>query len=419
MRFANKTSLTKTSLMNEQSHHRADRVTRLAYCQYLLSSPVNYTITHFAEHAERFSHDAINRYLAQDRIPPRLVWQNVQGQIVFSPNGFLVFDDVVLNKHHAHKIALVRRQWSGNAKQVIKGIGVVTCVYVNPDTDQFWVIDYRIFAPDVDHKSKLDHLREMLHNAVVHKHLPFRVVLMDTWYAAKDELLFIERLGKVYYCPIKDNRKVSVSRSDPTYYRADELAWSQDDLRHGRLVHLKDFPAGHQVKLFRLVLSTKRTDHVATNDMTQDSTQAAQEVCGLRWKIEQFHREILRGQAGFGDAGEGIEGTARQMAGEAHGVESVDDDIAAQAVLLPHMDHVGFAVDDGLEGGFLADDAGAEHRILVNSHHGIDQFNRAACVTNAKTSHGIRLGKSVQKDGAFIHPGERGDADVLALKGQL
>jgi hypothetical protein len=54
----------------------------------------------------------------------------------------------------------------------------------------------------------------------------------------------------------------------------------------------KDFPKDHQVKLFRLVLSTKRTDFVATNDMAQDSTQDTQDVCALRWKIEQFHREL-------------------------------------------------------------------------------------------------------------------------------
>ena len=45
------------------------------------------------------------------------------------------------------------------------------------------------------------------------------------------------------------------------------------------------------MKLFRVVLSTQRTDYVVTNDFTQDNTQAVQEVCGLRWKIEQFHRE--------------------------------------------------------------------------------------------------------------------------------
>ena len=46
--------------------------TRLDYCQYLLSSPLNYTLTHFADHSEGFSHDMINRYLAGARIPPPL-----------------------------------------------------------------------------------------------------------------------------------------------------------------------------------------------------------------------------------------------------------------------------------------------------------------------------------------------------------
>ena len=50
-------------------------VTRLDYCQYLLVSQINYTLTNFADHCERFSHDAINRYLRADRIPPRLVWE--------------------------------------------------------------------------------------------------------------------------------------------------------------------------------------------------------------------------------------------------------------------------------------------------------------------------------------------------------
>jgi len=267
------------------------KVTRLDYCQFLLSSQINYTITHFADHSEQFSHDAITRYMAGEHLPPRLVWENVRGQIVTSPNGFIIFDDMVLDKDHSETIELVRQQWSGNAKQVIRGIGVVTCVYVNPDTDQFWIIDYRLFAPETDNKSKLDHMREMLTNAVQHKRLPFQVVLMDTWYAAKDEMLFIERLGKVYYCPIKDNRLVSLSRDDKRYHRVDTLLWSQDELRTGRLVHLRDFPAGHQVKLFRLELSTGRTDYIVTNDVAQDWTPATQDVWGWRPKIEEFHRE--------------------------------------------------------------------------------------------------------------------------------
>lgn len=274
--------------MNTKLRHK---VTRLDYCQFLLSSQINYTITHFAEHSEHFSHDTINRYMAGEHLPPRLVWENVRDQIITNPNGFVIFDDMVLDKAHSGKIELVRQQWSGNAKQVIRGIGVVTCVYVNPETDQFWIIDYRIFAPETDHKSKLDHMREMLTNTVHHKKLPFRVVLMDSWYAAKDEMLFIERLGKIYYCPIKDNRLVSLNRKEERYHRVDSLLWSQDELRTGRLVHLRDFPAGHQVKLFRLALSTGCTDYIVTNDVSQDWTPATQDAWGWRTKIEEFHRE--------------------------------------------------------------------------------------------------------------------------------
>ena len=32
-------------------------ITRLDYCQFLLSSQINYTLTYFAEHSRRFSHD--------------------------------------------------------------------------------------------------------------------------------------------------------------------------------------------------------------------------------------------------------------------------------------------------------------------------------------------------------------------------
>ena len=266
-------------------------VTRLDYCQYLIGSQINYTLTNFADHSERFSHDAINRYLANDCIEPRLLWEQVRQHLVQSANGYIVFDDTVLDKNHSFKIDLVRRQYSGNAHGLIKGIGVVTCVYVNPQTHQFWVIDYRIYDPDGDGKSKLDHLQEMLINAIEHKKLACGTVLMDTWYATKDIMLLIEKLEKIYYCPLKDNRQVDDSLGSKSYQRVEALQWSETEQAAGKLIKIKGFPKEHKVKCFRVVLSTKRTDYVVTNDLAQGATTAAQEACGWRWKIEQFHRE--------------------------------------------------------------------------------------------------------------------------------
>ncbi len=36
------------------------------YCQYLLSSQINYTLTNLSKHKENRSHDSINRYLKND-----------------------------------------------------------------------------------------------------------------------------------------------------------------------------------------------------------------------------------------------------------------------------------------------------------------------------------------------------------------
>jgi hypothetical protein len=44
-------------------------VTRLDYCQYLLVSQINSTLTNFANHGEQVSHDAINRYLLGEKSP--------------------------------------------------------------------------------------------------------------------------------------------------------------------------------------------------------------------------------------------------------------------------------------------------------------------------------------------------------------
>ena len=267
------------------------KVTRLDYCQYLLVSQLNYTLTNFADHCTQFSHDAINRYVREEKITPRLVWDNVVSHLILTPHGYLIFDDTVLDKNHSFAIELVRHPYSGNAKQVIKGIGVVTCVYVNPELDLFWLIDYRIYDPDGDGKSKLDHVREMLTNIVYHKQLPFQAVLMDTWYATKDLMLFIESLQKYYYCPLKDNRQVDDSSGQQPYRRVDALSWTAADLAHGKRIKIKGFPKEHKVHLFRVAVSTHRTDYVVTNDLAQDSTEATQEVCGFRWKIEQVHRE--------------------------------------------------------------------------------------------------------------------------------
>lgn len=264
--------------------------TKLDYCQYLLSSQVNYTLTNMAEHLESWSHDTINRYLKGEKLTPRLLFEQLEPMIEQDSEAYLIFDDTVLDKSFGPKIEVVRKQWSGNKKGVIRGVGVVSCVYVNPKTEHFWVVDYRIFDPDTDGKSKLDHVEQMLKSAE-HRRLAYRVVLMDTWYATKDLMMLIDAMGKTFYCPLKSNRQVDDSGGEHPYQRVDTLDWSKEELKQGKKIKIKGFAKDYKVKLFRVVLSSERTEWIVTNDLSQDSTQETQEVRGVRWKIEEFHRE--------------------------------------------------------------------------------------------------------------------------------
>ena len=56
-------------------------------------------------------------------------------QVVFCAQGYVLFDDTVLDKHYRQRIELVRRQYSDNVQGMITGIGLVSCVYINPETD--------------------------------------------------------------------------------------------------------------------------------------------------------------------------------------------------------------------------------------------------------------------------------------------
>jgi hypothetical protein len=264
--------------------------TKLDYCQYLLSSQINYTLTNMAEHLQSWSHDTINRYLKGEKLVPRLLFEQVEPLLESDPQAYLIFDDTVLDKSFGPSIEATRKQWSGNEKSVIRGIGLVSCVYVNPETERFWVIDYRVFDPDTDGKTKLDHVRDML-RAVSHRAVPFETVLMDSWYATKDLMLLIDGMGKKYYCPLKSNRQVDDSGGEHPYTRVEALEWSERELERGKLVKVKGFPKEHKVRLFRVVVHSRRTEWIVSNDPTRDSARDAQRARAVRWKIEEFHRE--------------------------------------------------------------------------------------------------------------------------------
>ncbi|NEO94480.1 MAG: hypothetical protein F6K56_31550 [Moorea sp. SIO3G5] len=91
---------------------------------------------------------------------------------------------------------------------------------------------------------------------------------MDSWYATQRLMALIDNWGKFYYFPLKKNRLVDETGGKQKYQRIDQLSWSELDIQQGKLIKIKKFPSDKKVKLFRVTISTNRTEYMATNELS-------------------------------------------------------------------------------------------------------------------------------------------------------
>jgi len=263
-------------------------ITRRQYIEYLISTPVNYTCANLAEHLEGVSHDAVSDYLQRERLTARQVWEWVKPLLKDSEEAYLIVDDSVQNKQYSRKIELVKRQYSGAEHGLVRGIGVVNLVHT--DGEDFYPIDYRIYAPEADGKTKNDHFRDMLLRVKSDKQLHARTILFDSWYASVDNLKLIVRLDMFFVTTLKDNRLVSLSK-EQGYIHLQDIEWAPERLEQGVPVKLKEVP--FLVQLFKIVATNGDIEWVITNHPSGSFTaQAIQDENALRWQIEQLHREL-------------------------------------------------------------------------------------------------------------------------------
>jgi Transposase DDE domain len=161
-------------------------------------------------------------------------------------------------------------------------------LYYVPKQDRWYLLGYRVFDPDIDEKSKIDHVGDLLQE-IEQNCICYVGVLMDTWYAVSSLFQLITSYGKYFYCPIKSNRLVKAS--DNTIYEPIiELVWTADELQKGRPIKVKNL--NMNVKAFKVTVSTNRIDYVLTNDLRETTTEQISIKQKMRWHIECLHREL-------------------------------------------------------------------------------------------------------------------------------
>lgn len=283
----------------------------------------NFTATYFSDVIGTVSHDTIGRSIATIKLSPKVVREKALELIIPSLNGYIAIDDSVMDKGSSQKIETASAQYSGQVHGITTGIGVVTLVYINPELNEYWILDYRIYDKRTDGKKKTDHALEMIQYwQTIHElhpeRAPWTTVLIDAGYTCKKIIQYIVRKEKIFYGVMPKSRKVSypdptkmssvsittepagfvmLERSQVIYTHVGDLGWDAKTDEGERLrtfgitVCIEDLPNDKPLRLFRMT-AKHRTEYIVTNDVRVETTEAAKQVGGFRWKIEQFHREV-------------------------------------------------------------------------------------------------------------------------------
>ena len=171
-------------------------ISKQQYLEYLLNTPVNYTCSHLAEHLAGVSQDAVSDFVQRGRVTANRLWELVEGLLNNTEEAVLIVDDSVQNKQYSQQIGLVQRQYSGAEHGLVRGIDIVNLV--PSDGQDCYPIDYRIYAPKVDGRTKNDLFVEMLMAAKNRKGIKAKTVLFDSGSSSVDNLKLIAFLKRVF-----------------------------------------------------------------------------------------------------------------------------------------------------------------------------------------------------------------------------
>jgi hypothetical protein len=243
-----------------------------------------------AEHMGGMSHDQVSYFLWKEKYTPSQLWNLVSSHIEDSEKSVIIADDSVQDKRYSRFIELVKKQYSGNEHGLVSGIGILNFVHSSGNDGDYFPINYRIYHPETDGKTKNDHFREMFLNLVSHKQLKAHTILFDAWYASVDNLKLIHRQGWTFFTTLKSNRKVSLS-IETGYQHLQDIVFDEKTLVNGLLVKLKEVP--FMIKLFKLVAPNGNIEWVITNDTSPCVNCFVAELKNdNRWQIEEFHRSF-------------------------------------------------------------------------------------------------------------------------------
>ena len=151
------------------------------------------------------SHDQISRFLGQKAFTSKDVWVQVKSKVreVEKADGVLIFDDAIQEKQWTDENEIICWHYDHVKGRTVKGFNLLNCLYHVADMSipvAFELIRNPILYCDLktkrvtrkSMKTKNELMPDML-SVCIKNQLNFQFVLLDSWFASKDNLKFIKK----------------------------------------------------------------------------------------------------------------------------------------------------------------------------------------------------------------------------------
>ena len=272
-------------MQNKESNKNKNgpKCTKDIYCQFLVAAQEDFTATGmedgFTGSEAELSHDAVTRWQKNVKLTPAQLWPEVE-PLVIKDSGWLVIDDMTIEKNRSYQLPMGAWHWSGARHQVVRGLNVVNLLWTGAGREHI-PVDFRLYAKREDGMTRNRHVKDMLRLAK-HRGLNPQGVVFDTWYASQANLNLIHDLGWIWYAPLKPNRIVNYTQ------HLQDLVFTAAELANGKLCHLK---LVGPVKVFKFIATDGDIEYWVTNKLDA-SSQDTSEARVRRWSVEEFHRGL-------------------------------------------------------------------------------------------------------------------------------
>ena len=252
----------------------------------------------------KISHDRFTRMLASGKFNSKYLWKKVKKTVrqIESEDGCLILDDTIVEKPWTDENEIVCWHYDHAKGRNVKGFNILNLLYHSNDISipvGFEVVKKPIEFVDENGKKKRrsevtkNKLMRDLIQIAIQNQIPFRYVLMDSWFASKENFEFIAGHGKHFIAAVKSNRLFARSSEDKLNGRFEKVGALGLRDKESVRGYLRGYDK--EVILICRVFTNKDGSTGTLYLVCSDTSLSSDHISTIyqkRWKVEEYHKSL-------------------------------------------------------------------------------------------------------------------------------